>query len=225
MAVIETEAKPAAQNPTDAAPAPRRRPVRWLLRQSERCFALIGLAVVVYFLCFNYSRIVSGSMHPTLQGEDWDGGDRVLSERVSFWFRSPRRWEVVTIRADDGKQIMKPLTVHRATQEVGKAQLDGSLKLPMRYSAGFMLGGSPFGLYGPDSHYAFGHLGLSNVTCWADPARDISVAILNTGKPVIGTHIVPTMKTLNRIADACPPVRKAASYLRNALMVPPWRSG
>ncbi len=110
----------------------------------------------------------------------------------------------------NGEQIMQPLTVHRATQEVGKAQLDASLKLPMRYSAGFMLGGSPFGMYGPDSHYAFGHLGLSNVTCWADPARDISVAILNTGKPVIGAHIIPTMKTLNRIADACPPVRDMA---------------
>ena len=111
----------------------------------------------------------------------------------------------------NGRQIMEPLTVHRAIQEAGKAQLDGSLKLPMRYSPGFMLGGSPFGMYGPDSHYAFGHLGLSNVTCWADPARDISVAILNTGKPVIGTHILPTMKLLNRIADACPQVRDMAA--------------
>jgi len=106
-----------------------------------------------------------------------------------------------------GNQVMAPLTVHRATQEVGKAQLDGSLKLPMRYSAGFMLGGSPFGIYGPETHYAFGHLGLSNVSCWADPERDISVAILNTGKPVVGTHILPTMKLQNRIADACRPVR------------------
>ena len=110
----------------------------------------------------------------------------------------------------DGRQVMAPLTVHRAIQEAGKAQLDCSLKLPMRYSPGFMLGGSPFGMYGPDTHYAFGHLGLSNVTCWADPARAISVAILNTGKPVLGTHLLPTMKLLNRIADACPQVRDMA---------------
>ena len=85
----------------------RRRPVRWLVRQAERCFALIGLAFVIYVTCFDYTRIVSGSMKPTLQGENWEEGDRVLTEKVSYWFRRPRRWEVITIRGEDRKQIMK----------------------------------------------------------------------------------------------------------------------
>lgn len=109
-----------------------------------------------------------------------------------------------------GKRIMQPLTVHRAIQEAGKAQLDASLKLPMRYSAGFMLGGSPVGMYGPDTAYAYGHLGLSNVMCWADPARDISVALLNTGKPILSNHILALFRLLFRISGQCPQVRDMA---------------
>ena len=61
--------------------------LRWLSRQTERCFAGIGLAFVVYFVCFDYSRVVSGSMRPTLCGTCWRDGDRVLSEKVTYWFR------------------------------------------------------------------------------------------------------------------------------------------
>lgn len=108
------------------------------------------------------------------------------------------------------RQIMQPLTVHRAVQEAGKAQMDASLKMPMRYSAGFMLGGAPVGMYGPNTHYAYGHLGLSNVMCWADPERDISVAILNTGKPVISNHILALFGLLFGISRRCPPTRDMA---------------
>jgi signal peptidase I len=46
-------------------------------------------------------------MQPTLQGTCWDDGDRILTEKVSFWFRSPRRWEVIAFRQKDGVQVMK----------------------------------------------------------------------------------------------------------------------
>ena len=42
-----------------------------------------------------------------------------------------------------GKTILEPLTVHQAVRPLGGFQFDRSLMLPMRYSAGFMLGGSP----------------------------------------------------------------------------------
>jgi CubicO group peptidase (beta-lactamase class C family) len=109
------------------------------------------------------------------------------------------------------RQIMQPLTVHRAIQEAGKAQLDASLKMPMRYSAGFMLGGAPVGMYGPNSQYAYGHLGLSNVMCWADPERDLSAAILNTGKPVLSNHVLALFGLLFGIARRCPPTRDVAA--------------
>ena len=60
--------------------------------------------------------------------------------------------------------------------------------LPLRYSAGMMLGASPFGLYGPDTARAYGHLGFANIFGWADPERATSVALLTTGKLVIGLH-------------------------------------
>ena len=37
---------------------------------------------------------------------------------------------------------------------------------------------------GLNTAQAFGHLGFTNVLCWADPARDIAAALLTTGKSV-----------------------------------------
>ena len=86
---------------------PRRRPVRWLLRQVEHVLALIGLGTLIYFTCFNLSRIASGSMAPTLRGIDRRIGDLVLTERVSLRFRQPRRWEVIAFHTEEGTQVMK----------------------------------------------------------------------------------------------------------------------
>jgi hypothetical protein len=44
-------------------------------------------------------------------------------------------------------RVFDPLTVRRAVAEVGKAEIDRSLLVPLRYSAGMMLGASPWGLY------------------------------------------------------------------------------
>lgn len=103
------------------------------------------------------------------------------------------------------QQILQPLTVHGATRETGKTQIDKSLFLPMRYSAGMMLGGEPAGIYGLHTHYAYGHIGFSNVFCWADPQRDISVALLTSGKPVIGSHMVTLLKLMHSISSICAP--------------------
>ena len=106
----------------------------------------------------------------------------------------------------EGVRILDPLTVHQATRPLGGFQLDRSLMLPMRYSAGFMLGGSPVGIYGRDTQYAFGHLGYANIMCWADPQRDIAVSLMNTGKPVIGPHMKSLLMLMNAISEACEPV-------------------
>lgn len=89
----------------------------------------------------------------------------------------------------DGVRVFDPLTVKRAILEAGKPQFDGTLLAPLRYSHGMMLGSNPVGLYGPMTGRAFGHLGFSNIFCWADPERDISVSLLTSGKPVIGLHL------------------------------------
>ncbi len=82
--------------------------LRWTWRQVERCLALIGAACLVYMAGFHYSCVVSHSMRPTLQGTSVTNGDRVLTEKISFYFRDPRRWEVLTIRREsDGLEVMK----------------------------------------------------------------------------------------------------------------------
>ena len=99
----------------------------------------------------------------------------------------------------NGKQVFAPRTVRHATAEQSYWELDLTLGLPVRYSLGFMLGNQRFGLLGGDNPHAFGHLGLSNIFTWADPERGISVAMLTTGKPIIGTHLLPLFRLLNKI--------------------------
>ena len=61
-----------------------------------------------------------------------------------------------------------------------------------------------FSLFGLNTRGAFGHLGLSNVVVYADPARDLSVAFLNTGKPIIAPGMVRWYWVLQRIALMVP---------------------
>ncbi len=76
----------------------RRKAFRW----AERGLATFGLLVLVYLAFFDVSVMVSGSMSPALQGTSRDNGDHILTEKVSKWFRAPRRWEVITFINDEG---------------------------------------------------------------------------------------------------------------------------
>jgi signal peptidase I len=91
------------------APANNSKPARWrfALRLAERGFAFFGVVVAIYWLTLDFSIIVSPSMSPTLQGENIDTGDRVVTEKVSYWFRKPRRWEVIAFWNDNGEKRMK----------------------------------------------------------------------------------------------------------------------
>jgi CubicO group peptidase (beta-lactamase class C family) len=103
----------------------------------------------------------------------------------------------------DGVRIFKPETVAEAVRPIGRIQFDGTLKVPLRASAGFMLGENPIGLYGPMCRQAFGHLGFITVLCWADPQRDISVALLNTGKSIDPFAVFRLAQVLTAINNTC----------------------
>ncbi|PIE42629.1 MAG: serine hydrolase [Gammaproteobacteria bacterium] len=103
----------------------------------------------------------------------------------------------------DGKRIFQPVTIERAIREVNRASIDKTLFLPMRYSAGMMLGNKGWGTFGPATPYAYGHLGLTNNFCWADPQRAISVSLLTSGNPVIGTHLPRLGMLLGTISRRC----------------------
>ncbi len=108
-----------------------------------------------------------------------------------------------------GQRIMTPETVFRSTLPTSGLTFDRSLLAPMRYALGPMLGNNPFGLFGPMTGQAFGHLGFSNNICWADPERDISVALLTTGKSVVGTHLPALLNVLFQTSGQCPKIERS----------------
>jgi signal peptidase I len=70
--------------------------------------ATVGVLSIIYHVGFDVSVVVSGSMAPTLRGMSRENGEWVLMEKVSYWFRRPRRWEVVTfVDKELGIQVMK----------------------------------------------------------------------------------------------------------------------
>lgn len=109
------------------------------------------------------------------------------------------------------EQIFEPGTIHQATANQSGMEPDATLLLPFRYGMGFMLGGEYASLFGLHAHHAFGHIGLTNTLCWADPDRDLSVALLTSGKPVLYPEFVSFAEAVFRIAGACP--RDSASAL------------
>lgn len=102
----------------------------------------------------------------------------------------------------EGKKILKSETIARAVKPLGYPIPDATLMIPMHYSEGMMMGG-PMSLYGPFTTGAYGHLGFMNILGWADPRRDISCALLVTGKAILGPHLVPWMKLLTTIGAQC----------------------
>jgi CubicO group peptidase (beta-lactamase class C family) len=110
----------------------------------------------------------------------------------------------------DGVRVFEPSTVRHATTEQSYWEMDFTLIVPIRYGLGFMLGDKPISLFGADNPRAFGHLGLSNMFSWADPQRQLSVAILTSGKPILSAHFVRVVQILYEIGRAFPKLPESA---------------
>jgi signal peptidase I len=108
---------------------------RWL----RGTLAMIGLLMLVYHAGFDMSQIVSPSMSPTLQGDSSMNGDWVLTEHVSYRFRTPRRWEVVALIDRDGNLVMKRvvgLPGERVGLVNGEIRINGQVVSRPAYLAG-----------------------------------------------------------------------------------------
>lgn len=114
------------------------------------------------------------------------------------------------------RRICSQSTVARTVQEFGSRTLDHTLMIPMRFSAGLMLGDEPFGIWGPGSGHAFGHLGLINKLSWADPEREISVSLLTTGLPLIAHHIPAMVNVMRAIGNRTPKVAELPPFALSA---------
>lgn len=107
-----------------------------------------------------------------------------------------------------GVQVLKPETIARAKRAPRYAPIDTVGFLPFRFSSGFMMGGAPLNLYGPDAKKSFGHLGFLNNLTWADPQRDLSAAILTNGKQILGPHLIQLNLLLAEISRQFPKVTR-----------------
>jgi CubicO group peptidase (beta-lactamase class C family) len=105
-----------------------------------------------------------------------------------------------------GKRVCQDITIRRAVQEVAAVQFDRTLMMPMRYSAGMMLGGNPIGIWGKNSAHCYGHIGLINKMAWVDEARDISVSLMTSGVPIVANNIPSLISFVNGIGKHCPHV-------------------
>ncbi len=88
-------------------------------------------------------------------------------------------------------------------------EVDSFLGLPVRYGMGFMLGSKYLSVYGHDTTRAFGHIGFTNIIVWADPERDLSCALLTSGKPFITYEQVAWLAVPYAIARRCKPVAQS----------------
>jgi CubicO group peptidase (beta-lactamase class C family) len=88
-------------------------------------------------------------------------------------------------------------------QEHSYLEVDLTLVLPLRYAMGFMLGGKMLSLYGPDTEAAFGHLGFTNILSWADPERQITGALMTSGKPVVYPELYYLHNLMWTIGTVC----------------------
>lgn len=105
---------------------------------------------------------------------------------------------------DGGAPVFETRTIERAIAEQSYLQVDSTLGVPVRYSMGFMLGGHIASPYGLRTARAFGHLGFTNVFVYADPSRDIAVALMTSGKPALSPGIARTMMVMQTIAHRIP---------------------
>ena len=106
----------------------------------------------------------------------------------------------------DGVRVIGTDTIRQALQECSHLEIDLSLGYPTRFSYGLMLGARVVSLFGLDTQRAFGHLGFTNILAWADPERAISVAVLNSGKPVVYPEFYRFLGTMQQITTVMPKV-------------------
>jgi len=111
----------------------------------------------------------------------------------------------------DGVTVFDPRTIRRAVQEQSYLEFDLTLVLPLRYGMGFMLGGETLSLYGPDTNAAFGHLGFTNIIAWADPERQVSGALMTSGKPIIYPEIYFLHDLMWTIGTVCTKTKRRNS--------------
>jgi CubicO group peptidase (beta-lactamase class C family) len=106
-------------------------------------------------------------------------------------------------RVGRGPGLLRPETLATALEPSNERQMDVFARAPIRWSAGFQLGGVRWGSRtGPmgrlSSPLAFGHNGSNCCLAWADPKRDLVVSYLTDRVPRAPAGI----RQLAQVSDA-----------------------
>ena len=127
---------------------------------------------------------------------------------VTTAFELSRFFEIMRCGGElDGIRVIGTDTIRRALVQRSHLEIDLSLAYPTRFSYGLMLGARVVCLYGRDTQHAFGHLGFTNIVAWADPQRAISVAVINSGKPIVYPEVVQSfLGTMQCITSEMPKI-------------------
>ena len=113
-----------------------------------------------------------------------------------------------------GRRVLREDTVAELVRPIDRMRFDRTMMLPLRWSSGLMLGGQLPNFFGRDNPRAYGHLGLVSCLSWADPARDIAVVILTTGKPFLPFGMREQFETTFAINAICAPRAPSAEEVR-----------
>ena len=109
-----------------------------------------------------------------------------------------------------GVRVLRPETIAAATRPSSHGELDQFLRLRIRWSQGFQLGGPvpgrltshPMGdRSGPGT---FGHNGSNTCVAWADPVRRLAVAYLTSRIPAGAGRARHPSQVSDAILAACP---------------------
>jgi CubicO group peptidase (beta-lactamase class C family) len=148
-----------------------------------------------------WSEVLRMSNDPRFLGAVVPSGNVIVTARdVAVFYQC-----VMDGGSYEGTRVFAEDTVERALEAPhDELVVDRMLGLPIRYGSGFMLGSASISPFGWNRPQAFGHVGMSNLFTWADRERELVVAILTTGKPVLGPHLVPLVKLLTGINEAFP---------------------
>lgn len=95
--------------PASLSPGPTSPRARWwaVARWVEHGLAGIGALGIIYHVAFTTVIVSSPSMSPTLRGNSFHDGDRVLIERLSLRLFPPRRWEIVVFESPELGLVLK----------------------------------------------------------------------------------------------------------------------
>ncbi len=110
----------------------------------------------------------------------------VPAATISTTARDLARFYLMLLRGGelDGVRVLRPDTLAQAVRPSANGQTDRLLRLPVRWSQGFQLGGAapaparPRPMGAASSPEAFGHNGSNCCLAWADPSRDVVFAYL-----------------------------------------------